>query len=87
VWREGSYYHVEATLHFDDPIECGYRNFGANMMDDELRAARKAVGYGEGATVPLKQDPVTTINEIINSIHQPTDTQYALNALRTKGNT
>jgi hypothetical protein len=86
VWREGAYYYVEATLRFDDPIDCGYRIVNANMMDDELRAARKAVGYDEDQ-VPLKPDPVTTLNEIINSIHQPIDTQYALNALRTKGTT
>lgn len=86
VWREGGYYYIEATLKFDDPIDCGYRNVGASMMDDELRAARKAVGYDEDQ-VPLKPDPVTTLNEIINSIHQPIDTQYALNALRTKGTT
>jgi hypothetical protein len=76
VWRKGAYYFVEATLHFDDPIECGYRIINANMMDDELRAAREAVGYREDR--PVESD---------KHINPPMDTQYALNALRTKGTT
>jgi hypothetical protein len=76
VWREGAYYFVEATLHFDDPIDCGYRIINANMMDDELRAAREAVGYREDR--PVESD---------KHINPPMDTQYALNALRTKGTT
>lgn len=72
TWREGRLYTVEAQVVYDDPIDCGYHTHPAAWMNDELNAARKAVGWVEPKNAVESEKP-----QIIKC-----DTQYALNALR-----
>ena len=80
--REGGFYHVEASLHWDDPIDCGYRDHGPAICGDEVAAARRAVGWDDHQQLVLgTKDIVVRVEET------PHGTQYAIQALRTKGTT
>jgi hypothetical protein len=76
VWDNGRLFHVEATLHFDDPVDCGYRHNDAEICGDELDEARSALGI---------DTPKTQVSQLIDGVVEQVNTQYALNALRTQG--
>ena len=70
VWREGRFFTIEPEIIYPDPIEIGVGHVSQAFNDEELNAARVAVGW---------DDPSTTI---VKTFITPPDTNYALNALR-----
>ena len=76
-FREGQVLEIEATLHYDDPIECGYHQQAARHLHEELEAARQNLGWpGSGVEADIKPEEI-----IVMAPPEKPDTQYALNAL------
>lgn len=85
AFREGKFFFVEAQLHWDDPIDCGYRYQDPNICGDEVAAARRAVGWDGG--LALEQLVLGTEDIVVRTEENEHGTQYAIQALRTKGTT